>query len=280
MKKIGLYLFIALVLLSINITNVKAIDASSCFGKTSECAVCIYEGNVFEIRFLVEKNGSNISYTKESYKKNQSDPYGFEYKINNDDFLDDNILKCPTELKFTQTSKPQDRSATMNISFETGTSKINLSNKSVNTVNNQTSSNSNNNTSSSSSNTSNSNTSSNSSNTTNNNRASNSNTNNYVDGEKVEGCNILGDRFLKYAKSALFWLQIFVPILALILTMIDLVKAILAADEDAKKKAVKSTKTRIIAAVIIELLPAIILIILSIADFTTGSACVNTFIGK
>lgn len=102
----------------------------------------------------------------------------------------------------------------------------------------------------------------------------------YVDGETVEGCNILGDRFLKYLRSILFWIQVLAPILALVLSMLDLTKAIASADEEAKKKAIKATKTRIIAAVILLLLPFIIEVILSIADNSEGKDCVKAFMNR
>ena len=95
----------------------------------------------------------------------------------------------------------------------------------------------------------------------------------YNEGQLVSGCEILGSKFMKYLKSVFVWIQILGPILALVLSMVDIMKAVASAEEDAKKKAFKSTKTRLLAAVILILLPFIIQLILSIADNINGTTC-------
>lgn len=65
---------------------------------------------------------------------------------------------------------------------------------------------------------------------------------------------------------ALYIIKIFVPILLIIFTMIDLFKAVISGDDGALKKQIGSITKRAIAAVVIFLLPALVDAAFSVID--------------
>lgn len=89
----------------------------------------------------------------------------------------------------------------------------------------------------------------------------------------VEGCEVLGSTFYGFVKSAFVWIQIGAPIIALILSMVDFAQAILSGEDDAKKKATKNVKTRLIAAFSLVLIPFILDMILHLVDDFNGTTC-------
>lgn len=92
-------------------------------------------------------------------------------------------------------------------------------------------------------------------------------------GTPVAGCEILGTMFYQYLQELLSWIQIFVIVIALVLSMVDFAKAVASGEEDAKKKAFKDSKIRIISAVIIMLLPYLLSFVLSLIDDLNGTTC-------
>lgn len=91
--------------------------------------------------------------------------------------------------------------------------------------------------------------------------------------EPPEDCKVLGSKFYRFIKSAFIWIQVGGPIIALILSLVDFASAILSGEEDAKKKAVKNVKTRLIAAGLLIIIPFILQLILNLVDNLNGSTC-------
>src|SRR5574344_153147 len=92
-------------------------------------------------------------------------------------------------------------------------------------------------------------------------------------GSDVADCGILGEDFLDYLKDAFNLIQVIGPILALVFSMVDMLKAVASGEEDAKKKAFSNTGKRLTAAVLLYMIPAILTLLFSIINKFTGSTC-------
>lgn len=92
-------------------------------------------------------------------------------------------------------------------------------------------------------------------------------------GEDVSGCEgLIGENTLKFLKGILNLIMIVGPILAFVLGAYDIAVAIASGEEDAKKKGIKKMKNRLIAAVILLLLPALVEFILNFFN-RVGTNC-------
>src|SRR5574344_34175 len=94
-----------------------------------------------------------------------------------------------------------------------------------------------------------------------------------TDGTDTADCGILGEDFLDYLKDAFNLIQVIGAILALVFSMVDMLKAVASGEEDAKKKAFSNTGKRLTAAVLLYMIPAILTLLFSIINKFTGSTC-------
>lgn len=82
---------------------------------------------------------------------------------------------------------------------------------------------------------------------------------------------ILGNgEFLQMLKDIFGYIQVLGPLLALVLGMVDFTKAAMSGEDDAKKKALKDVKNRLIAAFLLFLIPFVINLLLSLAPGLSG----------
>lgn len=89
----------------------------------------------------------------------------------------------------------------------------------------------------------------------------------YTGGESaVEGCDMLGDDFLDKLKMAFTVIQILGVVLLVGLSIFEFAQAITSSEQEPMKKAGKNTVKRVIAAVILLLLPVLIGFILNLMD--------------
>ncbi|MBR1377461.1 MAG: hypothetical protein IJ565_06605 [Bacilli bacterium] len=94
-------------------------------------------------------------------------------------------------------------------------------------------------------------------------------------GTTVSDCEgLIGPNVLKFLKLILRFVRIVGPILALVLGMYDLMMAMAKGEEDDRKKAIKKLKGRIIAAVLLLLLPYLLDIFLDLVG-KGGTNCVS-----
>ena len=267
-----IYILLLLVLINTNINSVKAYDSSSCNNETSACAVCSYSiKNNFTIDFLVKSNSNTVSF-REEFKNTSSLQKKYSISsIKNTDFISNGKIKCPDNIRYNSTKINNEDN--IEFSFSKGSIKLSLNSKSYNNDKTIISNKSN---VENSSNTNNSKNNINSSNTNNNladNLQSPITSKKSNNGIPVTGCEILGSEFYEYLKAIFFWIQVFGPILALILSMTDIMKAVASGDDDAKKKAFKKFPKRIIAAIILLLAPYIVELLLSLIDNVNGTIC-------
>lgn len=257
MKNI-LFIILTIFVINFNIDNVKAIDKSSCDGVDTACAICTYsQSNYYTIKFLVKSNGNSVSYV-DNYTFSSKAPKIYSViSITNNDFISGDKIVCPSSIRYE--AAELNKNNRLVFSFTTGDIKVSLN--SSNSYNNEK-----NITKSISSNSS-----------INHDKVSsslpNNNTSTKQEGVSTSGCEILGTEFYEYLRAIFFWIQIFGPILALVLSMLDIAMAVAASDEDAKKKAIKKTPTRFIAAIILLLVPYLVEFILALVDDINGTTC-------
>lgn len=91
------------------------------------------------------------------------------------------------------------------------------------------------------------------------------------EGDDVKDCDLLGVEFKEFLEDMFRLIQIVGPILALILGMLDLLKAVASGEDDAKKKAFKNLGYRMIAALLLFLIPAIMTFMLSLIPGLGGT---------
>ena len=94
-----------------------------------------------------------------------------------------------------------------------------------------------------------------------------------TEGTDVADCGILGEDFLEYLKDAFNLIQVIGPILALVFSMVDMLKAVASGEDNAKQTAFKNTGKRLTAAVLLYMIPAILTLLFSIINKFTGSTC-------
>ena len=90
---------------------------------------------------------------------------------------------------------------------------------------------------------------------------------------EYECSDLIGPNVLKFLEVIFNLIRIIGPIIALLLGMYDLFMAMVNGEDDAKKKAMKKLKGRIIAAVLLLILPYILDILLNLIN-KTGSNCI------
>ena len=77
-------------------------------------------------------------------------------------------------------------------------------------------------------------------------------------GEYSSGCDIIGEKVLKFLKNLFFIIQVIAIVLFIFLTALQFIKVITGSEDDGLSKALKNTLRRIIIVVIIILLPMLI----------------------
>ena len=94
-----------------------------------------------------------------------------------------------------------------------------------------------------------------------------------LEGQTVSGCQgLLGPNTLAFLKQAMNVIMIVGPIIAVVLGTYELITAMAAGDDDAKKKGIKKFQNRLIAVALLLLVPYIVKLILNIAG-KGGSDC-------
>ena len=85
----------------------------------------------------------------------------------------------------------------------------------------------------------------------------------------------LSARIIAFIYNILKWVKYITPVLVIILGILDFVKALAAQDDDAMKKAQGKFVKRLIAAVLLFLLPLIIDYVLSVFHLVNDSCNIN-----
>lgn len=79
-------------------------------------------------------------------------------------------------------------------------------------------------------------------------------------------------------RTALKWVCIIIPIILIVMTVMDFAKIITSGDktDDAKKKAISQTATRMVFAIIIFLVPSLVSAVFGILNFEIDGESANT----
>ena len=95
-------------------------------------------------------------------------------------------------------------------------------------------------------------------------------------GKPVSGCEgLIGENTLRFLNSILNVIMIAGPIIGVLLGTYELITAMAAGDDDAKKKGIKRLQNRLIASALLLLVPYIVKLILNIAGKSNSADCID-----